>query len=93
MSAQTNLTRLSCKFAMNATFRDRRSSLAISSRAPVTLARCNASVSEAQRKAVEDYLNDGNWELVAEFVEIESGKDNARPKLHPPACVLTKSSC
>src|SRR5689334_2399400 len=36
---------------------------------------------EAQRKAVEDYLNGGNWELVTEFVEIESGKDNARPKL------------
>jgi DNA invertase Pin-like site-specific DNA recombinase len=36
---------------------------------------------EAQRKAVEDYLNGGNWKLVAEFVEIESGKDNARPKL------------
>jgi DNA invertase Pin-like site-specific DNA recombinase len=36
---------------------------------------------EAQRKAVTDYLNGGNWELVAEFVEIESGKKTDRPQL------------
>lgn len=36
---------------------------------------------EAQRKAVEDYLNGGRWNLVAEFVERESGKRNDRPKL------------
>jgi DNA invertase Pin-like site-specific DNA recombinase len=36
---------------------------------------------EAQRRAVEDFLNGGNWKLVAEYVEIESGQDNARPKL------------
>jgi DNA invertase Pin-like site-specific DNA recombinase len=37
---------------------------------------------EAQRKAVADYLNGGNWKLVGEFTEIESGKrtDN-RPEL------------
>jgi DNA invertase Pin-like site-specific DNA recombinase len=29
---------------------------------------------DAQRKAVLDYLNGGSWELVQEFVEIESGK-------------------
>src|SRR5262249_44364680 len=29
---------------------------------------------EAQRKAVEDYLNGGNWQLVKEFVEGEGGK-------------------
>jgi len=28
---------------------------------------------EAQRKAVEDYLNGGNWELAGEYTEIESG--------------------
>ena len=28
---------------------------------------------EAQRKAVLDYLNGGSWELVQEFVEVESG--------------------
>ena len=36
---------------------------------------------EAQRKAVEDYLNGGNWKLVKEFVEVESGKQADRPKL------------
>jgi len=36
---------------------------------------------EAQRKAVTDYLNGGNWELLAEFVEIETGKRDDRPKL------------
>ncbi len=36
---------------------------------------------EAQRKAVTDYLNGGDWELLGEFVEVESGKRNARPEL------------
>lgn len=36
---------------------------------------------EAQRKAVTDYLNGGDWELVCEVVEVESGKNNKRPKL------------
>lgn len=37
---------------------------------------------EAQQKAILDFLNGGVWELVGEFVEVESGKrqDN-RPKL------------
>lgn len=37
---------------------------------------------EAQRKAVEDFLNGGSWQLIQEHVEIESGKrsDN-RPAL------------
>jgi DNA invertase Pin-like site-specific DNA recombinase len=34
---------------------------------------------DAQRKAVEDYLNGGKWELAAEFTEIESGKNSDRP--------------
>jgi hypothetical protein len=29
---------------------------------------------EAQREAVHSYLNGGSWTLVAEFVEVESGK-------------------
>ena len=38
---------------------------------------------EAQRKAVSDFLNGGNWQLVEELVEIESGKhDHNRPALH-----------
>jgi DNA invertase Pin-like site-specific DNA recombinase len=36
---------------------------------------------EGQRKAVEDFLNGGNWELVKEFVETESGKNTKRPVL------------
>lgn len=36
---------------------------------------------EAQRKAVEDYLNGGDWTVIEEMVEIESGKNNRRPKL------------
>jgi DNA invertase Pin-like site-specific DNA recombinase len=36
---------------------------------------------EAQRQAVESYLNGGNWKVVAEFVEVESGKNSDRPEL------------
>jgi DNA invertase Pin-like site-specific DNA recombinase len=36
---------------------------------------------EAQRKAVTDYLNGGAWELVGEFVEVESGKKSDRPEM------------
>jgi DNA invertase Pin-like site-specific DNA recombinase len=36
---------------------------------------------EAQRAAVESYLNGGRWKLLAEYVEVESGKRNDRPKL------------
>jgi DNA invertase Pin-like site-specific DNA recombinase len=37
---------------------------------------------EAQRKAVSDLLNGGNWQLVEEQVEVESGKhDHNRPAL------------
>lgn len=36
---------------------------------------------EAQRAAVLAYLNGGDWELVAEFTEIESGKRTDRAEL------------
>ncbi len=36
---------------------------------------------EAQRKAVNDYLNGGNWQLLQEYVEVESGKRTDRPQL------------
>lgn len=36
---------------------------------------------EAQRKTVTDFLNGGSWQLLAEFVEVESGKDDDRPQL------------
>jgi DNA invertase Pin-like site-specific DNA recombinase len=36
---------------------------------------------EAQRTAVTGFLNGGQWELVAEVVEVESGARDDRPKL------------
>jgi DNA invertase Pin-like site-specific DNA recombinase len=36
---------------------------------------------EAQQEAVRTHLNGGNWRLVDEVVEVESGKRNDRPKL------------
>jgi DNA invertase Pin-like site-specific DNA recombinase len=36
---------------------------------------------EAQQTAVRDYLNGGDWRLVAELTEVESGKRSDRPKL------------
>jgi DNA invertase Pin-like site-specific DNA recombinase len=36
---------------------------------------------EAQRQAVANYLNCGNWRIVGEFVEVESGKRTDRPEL------------
>lgn len=36
---------------------------------------------DAQRKSVMDYLNGGAWDLMGEFVEVESGKHSDRPKL------------
>lgn len=36
---------------------------------------------EAQRKAVADFLNGGRWNVIAEFVEVESGKNNGRAEL------------
>ncbi len=36
---------------------------------------------EAQRKAVADYLDGGDWKLMAEYTEVESGKRKDRPQL------------
>jgi DNA invertase Pin-like site-specific DNA recombinase len=36
---------------------------------------------EAQRAAVDSYLNGGRWTLAAEYLEAESGKRSDRPKL------------
>ena len=36
---------------------------------------------EAQRAAVTEYLNGGNWQVIKEFVEVESGSRNDRPEL------------
>jgi len=36
---------------------------------------------EAQRNAVDEFLNGGSWSLVKEYTEVESGKRTDRPKL------------
>lgn len=36
---------------------------------------------EAQRESVTNYLNGGSWQLIAEKVEVESGRKASRPKL------------
>jgi DNA invertase Pin-like site-specific DNA recombinase len=36
---------------------------------------------DAQREAVQQRLNGGPWQVVAEFVEIESGRRSKRPQL------------
>lgn len=36
---------------------------------------------EAQRAAVQEYLNGGRWKLIEEVTEIESGKRSDRPEL------------
>lgn len=49
---------------------------------------------EAQKKAISDYLNGGAWELLQEFVEVESGKRHEnRPQLKAAieACKATGS--
>lgn len=48
----------------------------------------------AQKKAVADFLNGGDWELTDEFVEVESGKVNSRPELERALtlCELTEAT-
>jgi DNA invertase Pin-like site-specific DNA recombinase len=36
---------------------------------------------EAQQESVRSYLNGGDWSLISEVIEVESGKRNDRPKL------------
>src|SRR6266550_6101600 len=36
---------------------------------------------EAQRQAVANYLDGGNWRIVGEFIEVESGRRSDRPEL------------
>lgn len=54
---------------------------------------------EAQRQAVAAYLNGGDWSIVAEFTEVETGKRADRPeldkalaaaRLHRAALVVSK---
>jgi DNA invertase Pin-like site-specific DNA recombinase len=36
---------------------------------------------EAQRAAVANYLNGGSWQIVGQFIEVESGRQSDRPEL------------
>ena len=54
---------------------------------------------EAQRTAVTNYLNGGDWKIIAEFTEVETGKRADRPqldaalkaaRLHRAAIVVSK---
>src|SRR5262249_40291125 len=54
---------------------------------------------EAQRQAVTNYLNGGDWKIVGEFTEVESGRRSDRPqldaalkaaRLHQAALVVSK---
>lgn len=47
---------------------------------------------EAQQEAVRQYLNGGDWSVVGEFVEIESGRktDQDRPKLREALGICKK---
>ncbi|MDD2540346.1 MAG: recombinase family protein [Desulfuromonadaceae bacterium] len=46
---------------------------------------------DAQKKAIADYISRGSWELIAEFVEIESGKVDNRKELQKALhlCLMT----
>lgn len=45
----------------------------------------------AQKKAVLDYLNGGQWELIHEFTEVESGKRTDRPELASALALCKKT--
>jgi DNA invertase Pin-like site-specific DNA recombinase len=45
---------------------------------------------EAQKTAVEAYLNGGKWNLIGEFVEVESGKRKNRPQLNAALALCKK---
>jgi DNA invertase Pin-like site-specific DNA recombinase len=49
---------------------------------------------EAQREAVARFLDGGKWSLVAEYTEIETGKNDARPELQKAlaACRLRNAT-
>jgi len=49
---------------------------------------------DAQKAAIERYLNGGNWKLLAEFAEVESGKRKDRPELHKAIalCIRDKAT-
>lgn len=48
---------------------------------------------DAQRAAVATYLNGGNWTIIAEFTEWESGKRSDRPELDKALAVARTRRC
>src|SRR3954453_6080181 len=46
---------------------------------------------EAQRKAVTDWLNGGDWHLAGEFVEVETGKHAERPQIKAAIATARRS--
>jgi DNA invertase Pin-like site-specific DNA recombinase len=45
---------------------------------------------DAQRQAIENYLNGGSWKLIGEFTEVESGKNSDRPQLRAAQAACKK---
>lgn len=45
---------------------------------------------EAQREVVAKYLNGGDWQIVGEFVEVESGRKGDRPGLRDALALCKK---
>ena len=45
---------------------------------------------EAQREAVRSYLNGGDWQLIGEFTETESGRKDERPALEQALALCRK---
>jgi DNA invertase Pin-like site-specific DNA recombinase len=48
---------------------------------------------EAQRGAVANYLNGGNWRIIAEFTEVESGRKSERPELDKALAAARAHRC
>jgi DNA invertase Pin-like site-specific DNA recombinase len=48
---------------------------------------------EGQQAAVANYLNGGNWRIVAEFTEVESGRRSDRPELDKALAVAGIHRC
>ena len=46
---------------------------------------------DSQKELIKNYLNGGNWELIGEFSEVESGKNNHREELQKAIALCRKS--